>query len=465
MDRKHILSLLFVLVFHAHVVYKIVGAPAADTVDHNEGQIRQPREPSNKKATAIPEQIHIALGDAVTEMVVMWSTQARSSSVVKYGPLLDSLNLVASGDCVEFSWLEGNAEGLQFIHRVKLRNLLPATNYSYKVESDSQESSMFTFATLPDTTDWSPTLLVFGDMGHVGGAPSLRLLNEAATKRTADVVIHVGDFAYDFHDEGGKVGDAFMNRIQHVASTIPYMTCPGNHEIPNSFSHYRYRFSMPSLPWPMPLEKMWFSFNVARAHFVSYSTEVYFTNGPVDEQYEWLLKDLEEANKPENRQLRPWIIAMGHRPMYCSNGNNDDCTNKGSKVRESLEELFFSQGVDIIIQGHEHSYERLWPVYMEQVYAENYTNPRAPVHIIGGAAGCNDWYGSCADPILFPRGPWSAFRSWLPGLYGIGKLILHNATHVQWQQLIALNGQIMDDVWIEQNHHGKFSTTPSDQDS
>ncbi|XP_022103392.1 acid phosphatase type 7-like [Acanthaster planci] len=457
MDHKHILSLVFILVFHVHVIFKIVVAPAAATKD-DQGLARQAPEATDQKMASIPEQIHIALGDNTSEMVVLWSTHDQSSSVVQYGLSPDDLNLKASGDYVEFNWLDGNAEGLQFIHRVKLTNLLPATNYSYRVHSDGQESSTFTFATLPDTTNWSPTLLIFGDMGYVGGAPSLRLLNQAATKRSADVIIHVGDFAYDFHNEGGKVGDAFMNRIQHVASTIPYMTCPGNHEIPHGFSHYRYRFAMPSLPWPMPEDKMWYSFNIARAHFVSYSSEVYFTDGPVAEQYDWLLKDLEEANKPENRQQRPWIIVFGHRPMYCSNSNNDDCTHKGSRVKDGLEELFFSQGVDVIVQGHEHSYERLWPVYKEQVYAENYTNPKAPVHIIGGAAGCNDWYGSCLDPILYPRGPWSAFRSWLPGLYGIGKLIIHNATHIQWQQLLAINGQVMDDVWIEQHHHGKFTT-------
>lgn len=67
---------------------------------------------------------------------------------------------------------------------------------------------------------------------------------------------------------------------------------------------------------------------------VSYSTEVYFTHGPVEEQLVWLTNDLKEANKPENRAKRPWIIAFGHRPMYCSNIDNDDCTTLHSVVRK-----------------------------------------------------------------------------------------------------------------------------------
>ena len=61
-------------------------------------------------------------------------------------------------------------------------------------------------------------------------------------------------------------------------------------------------------------------------------------------------------------------------------------------------------GVDMIIQAHEHSYERLWPVYQGRVYAKNYNNPKTPIHIISGAAGCNEALGFCVNPMLGPRG-------------------------------------------------------------
>ena len=70
----------------------------------------------------------------------------------------------------------------------------------------------------------------------------------------------------------------------------------------------------------------------------------------------------------------------------------------------SLEPLFFQYGVDLIIEAHEHSYERLWPVFNDTVTAHNYINPKAPVHLISGAAGCNEAFGICVNPMLGPRG-------------------------------------------------------------
>src|SRR5207248_10935211 len=68
-----------------------------------------------------------------------------------------------------------------------------------------------------------------------------------------------------------------------------------------------------------------------------FSTEFYFYVNygwsQIATQYKWLENDLKEATKPENRALRPWIITYGHRPMYCSTEDDDDCTHKESIVR------------------------------------------------------------------------------------------------------------------------------------
>jgi acid phosphatase type 7 len=55
-----------------------------------------------------------------------------------------------------------------------------------------------------------------------------------------------------------------------------------------------------------------------------------------------------------------------------------------------LEELFYRYGVDLEIWGHEHIYERMWPLYDSIVYNGSveypYRNPKAPIHVIIGSA-------------------------------------------------------------------------------
>ncbi|KAI8432464.1 hypothetical protein MSG28_004852 [Choristoneura fumiferana] len=55
-------------------------------------------------------------------------------------------------------------------------------------------------------------------------------VGDEAERGHFDLILHVGDFAYDMHDDDGKRGDQFMRQIQPLAAMVPYMTCPGNHE-------------------------------------------------------------------------------------------------------------------------------------------------------------------------------------------------------------------------------------------
>lgn len=68
-------------------------------------------------------------------------------------------------------------------------------------------------------------------------------------------------------------------------------------------------------------------------------------------------------------------------------------------------------GVDVAIWAHQHSYERLYPIYNYNVrngsHEEPYRNAKAPVHITTGSAGCKEGHAT------FIKNPpeWSAFRS------------------------------------------------------
>ncbi|BFZ07401.1 hypothetical protein BsWGS_10440 [Bradybaena similaris] len=398
-----------------------------------------------------PQQIHIAYGRTPNEMVISWSQVASTNqSLVLYG-MNGQLTKTKLGTSARF--VDGGFQKrTQFFSKVVLDDLVPGDIYTYVVGNEYELSDQFTFQAMPAGQDWSPRLAVYGDMGNVN-ARSLTRLEKEAYAGMYDAVLHVGDFAYDLHDLQGQVGDEFMRQIQTLAARLPYMTCPGNHEEAYNFSHYRHRFNMPG-----DEGRTYYSFNMGPVHFVSLSTELFFFwyYGPsqIVKQYYWLQKDLEEANKPENRKLRPWIIVFGHRPMYCSSSGTADCTRNEGITKLQFENVLFDNGVDLTIWAHEHSYERLWPIYNRTVmngsYEHPYTDPGAPVHIITGSAGCRE----NVSGFLKKPASWSAFHSMD---YGYTRLYVLNKTHMHLEQVSDVqDGKVIDEFTIIKTSHGPY---------
>jgi hypothetical protein len=215
-----------------------------------------------------------------------------------------------------------------------------------------------------------------------------------------------------------------------------------------------------------------FSINVGPMHIISISTELYyFLNYGLKQlvfQYEWLEDDLAKANLPENREKQPWIVVMGHRPMYCSNSNADDCTHHETLTRVGLpflhlfglEKLLYDYAVDLEIWAHEHSYERLWPIYDYQVYngsrEQPYVNPGAPVHIVTGSAGCKEG----REDFNATRPPWSAFIS---RDYGYTRLKAYNESHLYLEQVSDdKQGAVIDWFWIVKDKHEPYQFSKMD---
>ncbi|KAK3086811.1 hypothetical protein FSP39_023855 [Pinctada imbricata] len=400
-----------------------------------------------------PEQIHLSLGNSDDIMTVMWATSDDVTGHVMYGESMNNLGSRSNSSVATLQTDSWNA--MKNIHRAQMNGLVSGSTYFYKVVSSSGEekveSSTYSFTTISQNKTKPRKFLVYGDLGKVEGKPTFPVLKEEVDSGEYDVIWHVGDFAYNMESDGGKTGDDFLSEIEPIASRIPYMTAPGNHELGNQLHHYRTRFSMPGTTWPMSEDRLWYSYNIGLVHFISYSTEVYFIDNQdyVCQQYYWLLQDLITAN--QNRDKQPWIVAMGHRPMYCSNKDADDCSGRifGYWVKHGLEDLFQGQGVDLVIQAHEHSYERLWPVYNEKIIAKNYVDPEALVHVTSGAAGCGEIVDKMGEP-----DPWSAFRADTKSFHSFGKLIVYNNTHLQFIQETVKPRAELDNFWIVQHNHG-----------
>ena len=421
----------------------------------------------------LPQQVHLSYTNNPTEMMITWNTVDNPKvSTVKYSIASSKHQLSESTttDNITMFVDDGDLKRIQYINRVLLTNLTLGEKYIYVCGTNEYGwSSVYHFVAMKDFSKTKEPLriLAYGDLGDVNAVSLSQLQNIVETKNI-DAILHIGDFAYDLLDNNGLVGDQFMMDIEPIAAYTPYMTAVGNHEAGYNYSHYINRFTMPN--FPNNNGNMLYSWNIGPAHIISFSSEVYFKPNtrivtkdypPIKSQFNWLVDDLTRANLPNNRKNQPWIITMAHRPLYCSNLGYDACAweinpmREGllydSKIRLGLDSLFYNYKVDLELWGHEHTYERSYPLYRHIPYTSNitnvnhtsyYYNPIAPVHIITGACGNKEMTGA---PVPFTNNTWSASRSYS---YGFSYMEIYNYTHLHISQINGRNGTVIDELWI-----------------
>ncbi len=128
-------------------------------------------------------------------MIVTWATLDRiNESYVEYG--INTINMVEVG--ITYLFIDGGSQHRNItMHRVVLSNLKPEMTYKYHCGSPKYGwSPVFFFTSMPTREDWSPRFAVFGDLGNINGQ-SISRLQEETMLGYYDLVLHVGDFAYD----------------------------------------------------------------------------------------------------------------------------------------------------------------------------------------------------------------------------------------------------------------------------
>ncbi|PIC31363.1 hypothetical protein B9Z55_012089 [Caenorhabditis nigoni] len=378
-------------------------------------------------ATNKVEQVHLSLSGNMDEMVVTWLTQGPLPNVTPYVSFGLSKNALQwTARATTTSWKDQGSHGyVRYTHRATMTKMVPGDQYYYRVGSSQDMSDVFHFWQ-PDPTK-NLRAAIFGDLSVYKGTPTINQLIDATHDDHFDVIIHIGDIAYDLHDDEGDRGDAYMKAIQPFAAYVPYMVLPGNHESDSNFNQIINRFTMPKNG--VYDNNLFWSFGYGFVHFIALNSEYYAENHKkeANAQYKWLEQDL-----AKNKQK--WTIVMFHRPWYCSthsasgcNDYSDMLSRKGNSEMPGLEKLLHDHNVDMILYGHKHTYERMWPIYDGVGYKSgdsgHIKNAKAPVYILTGSAGCHTHEGpSDTTPQLF-----SADRL---GQYGYTRLKVYNSSMI-----------------------------------
>eukprot|EP01116_Phalansterium_solitarium_P008088 TRINITY_DN2134_c0_g1_i1.p2 TRINITY_DN2134_c0_g1~~TRINITY_DN2134_c0_g1_i1.p2 ORF type:complete len:528 (-),score=174.99 TRINITY_DN2134_c0_g1_i1:190-1668(-) len=390
-----------------------------------------------------PQQVHLAVTQDPTEMVVMWVTRdVTKTTTVRYGTKSGVYGSSAAGTYDTYNAGVFGWKG--WVHTVSLSGLQTSTRYFYQAGTDGDWSQEFSFVTGSATPNPSDTLTyaVVADMGTripMGYAVTNQIIADTKKEQYA-LVIHAGDVCYagtGSTDEFEEIWDVWGDQVQDLAANVPYMFAPGNHEHYYNWSSYMTRFRMPSEQCG-GFGNFWYSIDYGTTHFVFFSTEHPYDVG--SPQRTWLDQDLTKA--VANRAQRPWIIAVGHRPMYNSDTDEWGAHSPGSTIQVELDPVFKNYGIDLYINGHMHMYERVHPVFNGTVAqtGNDYVNPGATAHVTQATAGVFQ-----DSSFVNPQPAWSANRN---NRFGYGKMTI-NGTHLHYTYLHQDDGSVLDEFSIE----------------
>lgn len=236
-------------------------------------------------------------------------------------------------------------------HSVTFQNLLPATTYAYRVGKEGTWSEWFQFTTAPEKgTAFS--FIYFGDAQNNLKSQWSRIIRQAYSNLPkAAFMLHAGDLinSTQSDSEWGEwnYAGSFINAM------IPSVATPGNHEYDREEDgtlvldyHWKKQFTLPQ-NGPKGFEETVYYIDYSDLRMISLnSQEIVLDEESMAIQKAWLEKVLSE-------NTQKWTIISFHHPIYSSSTGRDN-----KEFREAFKPVFDKYKVDLVLQGHDHSYGR-----------------------------------------------------------------------------------------------------------
>jgi hypothetical protein len=208
------------------------------------------------------------------------------------------------------------------------------------------------------------------------------------TAQSPKLILGLGDYSYE------SSADCWLDNIEPIYdSNNPnannMQISIGNHENSGSedLNTYLNAFSLTRQFGQV------YSFNFNNVHFLSMATEISYSSG--SSQNVFVKDDLASAAANPNID---WIIVYFHKPMYSSPSSCSSCSGESS-LRDIYHPIFDQYGVDIVLEGHTHDYQRSFPIKFNSnsksnptitdTNRNNYNDPAGEIYAIVGTGGVN----------------------------------------------------------------------------
>jgi MYXO-CTERM domain-containing protein len=246
-----------------------------------------------------------------------------------------------------------------YTHVATFTGLQPDTPYEYRVESQATWSGWQATRTAPAPGDCTPfTFVAVGD----GRGEDIFLLGYSQSGQWTGVmghivgenplfVLHSGDYVHDGVEIDQWVTE--LDTLPTISALFPFFMAQGNHDDgpgEGASAHYNMIFSYPDVN-PDNAED-YYSLIMGNVQVICLSTHSF----DMVDQINWM-----DAELTAQAGTVDWRVVFFHVPIWSSgaHGSNENDTPRADLMLPVLE----SHGVDLVINGHDHDYERFHPSY------------------------------------------------------------------------------------------------------
>jgi hypothetical protein len=311
-----------------------------------------------KSASAVVKRGPYLQSGTPTSVVVKWRTDIATESVVNYGTSLNSLSEKVSGTTLTTE------------HEITLSGLTPDTKYYFNISnqtdilSESASGDMYVITSPLAGTKQFVRAWILGDAGTannnqraVRDAYYDYVDNAAVNTGKTDMMLFLGDNAY-----GKGTDEEYQNALFDIYDELLIKSvawsCLGNHDGYSADSAtqsgpYYDIFTFPTAAQAGGTAsgtEAYYSFDYANIHFIILDS--HHTSREVGgAMYNWTLTDIQNTNQD-------WIVTLFHHPVYTKGSHDSDTEDRLIEMRENFMPMMEANGVDLILNGHSHSYER-----------------------------------------------------------------------------------------------------------
>ena len=301
-------------------------------------------------------------------VIIRWMTEDNQLGIVRYGENHELMTAIESE--------QSPAKN----HAVKLSKLKPATRYYYKTGrisgSHEYDPEKHWFYTHPEEV--LPTRVwAIGDSGQAGEIlnqvrdsalswmqSNPLVLNQDDSNSTSDgkfikaplinIWIALGDIAYS-SGSNDQFQSALFDPFEDLLANTALWPVYGNHD-ERRWTYFRI-FDLPENAEAGGVAsntENYYSIDYSNIHFVMLDSQA-SSRSKSGDMAKWLRRDLAQNKKP-------WLIAAFHHPPYTrgSHDSDDSSDSRGrmQDMRENILPILENGGVDLVLSGHSHMYER-----------------------------------------------------------------------------------------------------------